>query len=392
MTRRSGLWVPPATAAWMRASHLSQAGDVDLLDSSVVRYLDASTAKGAGGARSQGVKWWRDLARQWGIAECQALSVFASRADQLRVESFLMRYAVWLVDVRQTQVETARKYYEVNSWHAFEHGEFTPGYGIPRLGALFKGMSELVPAPPRVRRRAVRTQCLALGLQRCFPRGPDADVANVRAALQVGFCGLLRAAEYSLQAGEAFVSRRHLTRSDVTFEFVDGQRLPVSATVMMRPCKKLRYAGAKTVPVYLQDGDFLRPVAALWDLFQFDPVPDEALSSTALFRFDGVPFSTAFVRSLVRMLMESVGEDPFAFGAHSLRIGGATAALAAGIPPVVIKVMGRWDSEIYEIYTRMSQEAARRAGVLIASTAFVDIEGEFSHEELFVSGHSYPAF
>ena len=140
MTRRSGLWVPPATAAWMRASHLSQAGDVDLLDSSVVRYLDASTAKGAGGARSQGVKWWRDLARQWGIAECQALSVFASRADQLRVESYLMRYAVWLVDVRQTQVETARKYYyEVNSWHAFEHGEFTPGYGMPRLVLCLKG-------------------------------------------------------------------------------------------------------------------------------------------------------------------------------------------------------------------------------------------------------------
>ena len=44
------------------------------------------------------------------------------------------------------------------------------------------------------------------------------------------------------------------------------------------------------------------------------------------------------------------------------------------------------------MYTRMSQEAARRAGVGIASTAFVDLEGEFSHEELFVSGHSYPVF
>ena len=29
---------------------------------------------------------------------------------------------------------------------------------------------------------------------------------------------------------------------------------------------------------------------------------------------------------------------------------------------------------------------------VIASTAFVDLEGEFSHEELFLPGHSYPAF
>ena len=53
-----------------------------------------------------------------------------------------------------------------------------------------------------------------------------------------------------------------------------------------------------------------------------------------------------------------MGCDPARFGAHSLRIGGATAALAAGVDAAVIKVMGRWASDVFLIHTRANQEAA----------------------------------
>ena len=51
------------------------------------------------------------------------------------------------------------------------------------------------------------------------------------------------------------------------------------------------------------------------------------------------------------MNMASIGLDPARFGAHLLRIGGATAALAAGLSPAAIRAAGRWASDVYMLYT-----------------------------------------
>ena len=62
---------------------------------------------------------------------------------------------------------------------------------------------------------------------------------------------------------------------------------------------------------------------------------------------DGKAFSTARVRGVVKKLVELEGGDARLYGAHSLRIGGATAALAAGGSALVIKAMGRWGSDVF---------------------------------------------
>ena len=81
--------------------------------------------------------------------------------------------------------------------------------------------------------------------------------------------------------------------------------------------------------------------------------------------------------------MKSIGLDPRYFGAHSLQIGGATAALAAGIPPDVIRITGRWASDVWILYARMSKQAAYRVSAVVRSTSFDDTEcGYFVSEEL----------
>ena len=86
---------------------------------------------------------------------------------------------------------------------------------------------------------------------------------------------------------------------------------------------------------------------------------------------------------MIKALMQAIGLYPARFGAHSLRIGGATAALAAGVPPTLIRVAGRWASDVFEIYTRLSMEAAAGMACVIGSTPFQDVEqGEFVSEEL----------
>ena len=83
-------------------------------------------------------------------------------------------------------------------------------------------------------------------------------------------------------------------------------------------------------------------------------------------------------------MMRAIGLDPDRFGAHSLRIGGASAALAAGVPPALIRIMGRWSSEVYEIYCRMSVQSAIGIGRAIASAVVDPLQQaeRFRREEL----------
>ena len=119
--------------------------------------------------------------------------------------------------------------------------------------------------------------------------------------------------------------------------------------MMMRPCKNDKVEQGKRVPLLLPAGGrYLDAYKALRRLIELDPVPVSEAARTPLFRAPatGAAVTTRQVRAVVKMLMASVGEDPSLFGAHSLRIGGATAALAKGVPAVVIREMGRWSSDI----------------------------------------------
>ena len=209
---------------------------------------------------------------------------------------------------------------------------------------------------------------------------------NKKAALATAFCGLLRAAEMALQPGETWHPELNLSRADVKFYYDEHGALYV--VLMMRPCKNGKYLRGKTVPIVLAGGGTLvDPVSALWELYAGDPVPESVEHVTPLFRIRsrGTTGSLTVdqVRIEVKTLMSSLGLDPARFGAHSLRIGGATAAAAAGVPPSVIRVMGCWNSDIFEIYTRLTQQAAARMTGVIGSTAFYDLErGAFHTEEL----------
>ena len=150
------------------------------------------------------------------------------------------------------------------------------------------------------------------------------------------------------------------------------------ALVKVAPRKKGARSQGKASVVVVRDGSLLRPVSALRRYLSLRG-PN---GSAPLFVWKGRPLTNGKVTQLVRATMEAAGVDPRPFSSHSLRIGGATAALAAGVPPEAIRVMGRWDSEVYEIYCRRSKQLALRLGRVVASTAVDDMPGAFEDEEL----------
>jgi hypothetical protein len=354
-----------------------------------LQLLMYASADRRGGASKTGVRHWLKY-NVFGL-DCppiQHLERNAPMALKLQAEMRLMSFVVWLVSCkpsgRYISAETARKYVgEVIAWMRRVHSaDFAGGLEMHRLRDLIKGMRrELGERPKRVR-WGVRTQQLQEAMDKCLPQGSSKQAQGWRAALALAFCMLLRGGEVAVPGGESFNPLQHLTRGDITV--VRSRDGSIVLKLRLRVLKKKVMTG-KTYTVFLRaGGKLIDAVKEVLLYLEMDPVDPAQAEETPLFRHsNGKAFRREEVAQMVKYLMESIGLDPAKFGAHSLRIGGATAALAAGIQPTLIRVLGRWSSDIYEIYCRLSLEAAAGMGALIGSTPFEDVEqGEFVTEEL----------
>ena len=80
---------------------------------------------------------------------------------------------------------------------------------------------------------------------------------------------------------------------------------------------------------------------------------------------DGRPLTrSAFVTRLRRGL-QTAGLEMSRFSGHSLHIGVATSAAAAGVPDHLIKMLGRWQSEAPQLYVRTLRESLLGVAQLI---------------------------
>jgi hypothetical protein len=240
-------------------------------------------------------------------------------------------------------------------------------------------MQRLVEHPPPRERFGVSPAQLCSALDVCYPRDHPED-AMVRSALSFALGALARAAEYALGEGEEFEVSEHLTPRDVTFFSNGGHR---NARLKMRKRKDLRMLRGKHATVVLAGGGrFIDPVAALEKWLEWRATLGLPADGPLFCWPSGVAITTADVRRMVKYLMAAIGLDPTKYGAHSLRIGGATAALAAGVAPQLIRLLGRWSSDVYEIYCRMSMEAALAVGRAVTSAEVSTFEGGFELEHL----------
>ena len=69
----------------------------------------------------------------------------------------------------------------------------------------------------------------------------------------------------------------------------------------------------------------------------------------------------------LRKGLQSAGLDMSQFSGHSLCIGAATSAVAAGVPDHLIKTLGRWCSEAYHLYIHTARESLLGVAPLIGT-------------------------
>ena len=75
-------------------------------------------------------------------------------------------------------------------------------------------------------------------------------------------------------------------------------------------------------------------------------------SEGPLFTFsDGRPLTRQQLSSTFQSILHSAGYTDF-YSGHSFRTGAATTAAVWGVPNHLIKTLGRWSSDAYQIYSR----------------------------------------
>jgi hypothetical protein len=359
-------------------------------------YLDAATADLSGGARTTGVRWWLKFCLYGrNTSPTTHLTAQSHLAEKLEAEQMLMDFVLWLAMCRPSgrpvSARSIAKYVsQVRSWHLRTQRTHLCGdldYSVIR--DLLRGVARKIEQPLPVRRFGVRTQDLSEAL-RAHLDTSSREGSMWAAALATAFCGLLRGAEFGVQDGVTFTPSLHLTRADVSFRRgADGIEYMV---LMIRPAKKAP-GQRKSVPLLIAaGGSLLDPVRLMHRMLDLDPVAEVDKASTPLFRRVGRAIRVGEVRAMVQTLMRRLGLDPRRFGAHSLRIGGATAALAAGMSAAAIRAAGRWSSDIYLIYCRLSKESAAGVATVIGSTPFQDLERgvQFVDEELMLTAEELP--
>ena len=241
---------------------------------------------------------------------------------------------------------------------------------LNRLPQMLKGLRRTMGDNSRKVRRGVSPQDLKRAMDKCLD--PSNVVhANIRAAVSLAFQGLLRGAEFAVDG--KFSPRTDMTRADLAS--LSEQRL----VVMMRPCKNMQHLTGKTVPLIIgAGGTLIDAVSEMANLQRVDPVSVAEAPLTPMFRQEnGAALTTRRVREWTAALMASVDLDPAQFGAHSYRIGGATALFAAGADPTIIRTMGRWSSDCYRLYVRACFQQTLEWYRVCGSQEVHDVAAEF---------------
>jgi hypothetical protein len=119
-------------------------------------------------------------------------------------------------------------------------------------------------------------------------------------------------------------------------------------------------------------------LAAVRRLREAEVPPDERASAPFFATDGGAPVTTARVREEVRAAVGVLGVAcPEEYGAKALRAGGATdlyAVLGGTEAESLIRSRGRWCSEIWQIYARLSADAQARVSAAMTAVEGNDLE------------------
>ena len=190
------------------------------------------------------------------------------------------------------------------------------------------------------------------------PHIASKDKLMLWSAFTLAFFGFLRSSEFTSPSSTHFNPQVHLARSDISFTS-NGSLL-------------LQLKASKTDPFRMGCSITLSPsgrsVCAVWAMHRYlaHQLPG---NSTPLYFFSTGQFLTRDkVTSILRSQLQRLGFATESYASHSFRIGAATTAAEAGLPPWLIQTLGRWSSNCYTQYIRTPASILHAVPAQLAAT------------------------
>lgn len=252
----------------------------------------------------------------------------------------LAEFITYLADTIRVVPSTIKTYLAaVRSLHV-ENGYGDPFHGTTLPHRVFIGVKRVIGAGPRLLRMPITYSVLQrlLRLVQGTRRLNHQDQLMFGAACSVAFFGFLRCGELV-----------NLQRSDVT--------------VLNQPTKHLalRIQSSKTDPfrqgcsVYIGCTD--GPNAAVCPVRLVEAYkkvqPPRSKHSSFFMWTSNEPLTRLSLTSTMQRILQDDGcLYASAYKGHSFRSGAATTAGTAGLPDWLIKTMGRWTSDAYQVYIK----------------------------------------
>ena len=376
----------PGTVQDRNVMAVRQPGFLDAYRTGVAAARAACCASGDGNTSHPAVQHYcRFMALGLNTSISRVLDPLSTPLERKLEEVDLIdAFAWWLHTQVGVSTETAWSYVTVvNAWHSrWFYVPLAGGMPLTRIHHMLEGQQRLIGQPITRRRRiGVRPAHLAAGIAAALQPRDNALHASVATAMEVALVAIARAGELvATRTSLSFTRSRHPSRADVVFEY-DAAGRPAACTIWIINSKARGSERLRKLPVPIpMTGKHLSPGLALYHLLHVvDVTPAYAAADTPLFRDPrtGGILNVTYIRQMLRACMTAIGRDPSVYGAHSLRIGGATALAFLRVPGDQIQAAGRWHSGAYLRYLRQTRQRALHNLTMVASADTDDMEADF---------------
>ena len=235
-----------------------------------------------------------------------------------------------------------------------------PFQEAPLLHLLLRGIKRTVGLTSRQRLPVTMTPLRQIKEE--LARAPDilpSDKLMLWSAFTLAFYGFLRSSEFTAPSATQFNQLVHLSNTDVSFT-PEG-------------CLTLHLKSSKTDPYRQGCSLLLAPshhsvcaVRALRKYLALHPTR----GASPLYVFESGHYLTrAKVTTILRTLLQRLGISTELYASHSFRIGAATSAAEAGLPPWLIQTLGRWSSNCFTLYIRTPPSLLQKVPSMLAASS-----------------------
>ena len=256
--------------------------------------------------------------------------------------------ALFVTDLSMNlQPGTIQVYISAVSYLHHMNGHRSPASSNPMIKLLVQGVEGSMPAAHlKPKRQPITNKMLGQMLSQLDrDHKPSHDRLMLKAAITLGFFGLLRVSKFTVPNQHGFNPDQHLTTKDITMR-------KDSMVVVIKKSKTDQRGESCQIIIGRTHTKCCRHLA-LQRYLHVGQMTRSARKPVFLFE-SGTALTARALRLVLHHLICKCGYSTKLYNTHSLRIGAVTAAAGSGLPPATIKNLGRWRSEAYKVYTRHS--------------------------------------